>query len=287
MKKWVVYKHTSPSGKVYIGISSNVKHRWRGDGSGYKGSTRMWYAIKKYRFDNFRHDILYKGLTKAEAEKKEIELIKQYKATDARFGYNLQQGGKIRLLTDNFIQMDAIDFLKTQDLSRFDVIHASPPCQKFSRVQSLGKARNGIYKEHPDLITPTRELLQATGKPYVIENVMGAPLINPIVLCGSMFKGLKVYRHRQFESNMPLYAPKHKPHNDKTPSVGNGISPKGFISVCGTGGVKGMTSKEILEYWSMAMGIDWMARKELAQAIPPAYTEWIGRQLAMQLMLAS
>ncbi len=100
MKKWAVYKHTSPSGKVYIGISSNVKHRWRGDGSGYKGSTRMWYAIKKYGFDNFKHNILYKGLTKSEAEKKEIELIKQYKATDARFGYNLQQGGKIRLLTE-------------------------------------------------------------------------------------------------------------------------------------------------------------------------------------------
>lgn len=186
-----------------------------------------------------------------------------------------------------FIQMDALEFLKTQDLSRFDVIHASPPCQKFSRVQSLGIARNGSYKEHPDLIEPTRELLLQIGKPYVIENVVGAPLINPIVLCGSMFKGLKVYRHRQFESNMQLYAPEHKPHNDQTPSAGNGISPKGFISVCGTGGVKGMNAKEIVEYWSMAMGIDWMNRKEMAQAIPPAYTEWIGRQLAMQLMLAA
>lgn len=184
-----------------------------------------------------------------------------------------------------FIQMDAIEFLKTQDLSEFHVIHASPPCQKFSRVQHLGKARNGSYKEHPDLLTPTRELLKATGKPYVIENVMGAPLINPIVLCGSMFKGLKVYRHRQFESNVPLYAPEHRPHNDKTPSAGNGPSPKGFISVCGTGGVRGMNSKQILEYWSMAMGIDWMTRRELAQAIPPAYTEWVGRQLIMQLEL--
>jgi DNA (cytosine-5)-methyltransferase 1 len=186
-----------------------------------------------------------------------------------------------------FIKMDAIEFLKNQDLSTYNVIHASPPCQKFSRIKSLGIARNGSYKEHPDLIEPTRELLLKTGKPYVIENVVGAPLINPIILCGSMFKGLKVYRHRQFESNLKLYAPEHIPHKDKTPSAGNGKSPKGFISVCGTGGVKGMNSKEILSYWSMAMGINWMNRKELSQAIPPAYTEWIGRQLIMQLMLAS
>lgn len=186
-----------------------------------------------------------------------------------------------------FHQVDALEFLKVQDLSRFDVIHASPPCQKFSRVQSLGIARNGGYREHLDLIEPTRVLLLKTGKPYVIENVIGAPLNNAIVLCGSMFKGLRVYRHRQFESNMPLYAPEHRPHHDRTPSAGNGISPKGFISVCGTGGVKGMNAQEIIDYWSMAMGIDWMNRKELAQAIPPAYTEWIGRQLAMMLMLAA
>jgi group I intron endonuclease len=100
MKKWSVYIHTSPSGKAYIGITCDIKHRWRGNGSGYKGSTRIWYAILKYGFDNFKHDILYRGLTKAEAEKKEIELIKQYNSTDERFGYNLQQGGKIRLLTE-------------------------------------------------------------------------------------------------------------------------------------------------------------------------------------------
>ena len=112
-----------------------------------------------------------------------------------------------------------------------------------------------------------------------MENVVGAPLIEPITLCGSMFNGLKVYRHRLFEGSFDIEAPKHEPHRDRTPSAGNGISPKGFISVCGSGGVKGMNSKEIIEYWSMAMGIDWMTRKELAQAIPPAYTEYIGKQL--------
>jgi DNA (cytosine-5)-methyltransferase 1 len=181
-----------------------------------------------------------------------------------------------------FTQMDAIEFLKTQDLSRFDAIHASPPCQKFSRMQSLGIARNGSYKEHLDLVEPTRYeiILRAPGKPFVIENVVGAPLREYIELCGSMF-GIKVYRHRLFEANFFMWQPDHFPHDDTTPSAGNGISPKGFISVCGTGGVKGMKAQEIVDYWRMAMGIDWMNRAELAQAIPPAYTEYIGRQLIL------
>ena len=76
-----------------------------------------------------------------------------------------------------------------------------------------------------------------------------------------------------------MLSPPHIPHRDNTPSAGNGISNKGFISVCGTGGVRGMKSKQIVDYWSMAMDIDWMNRKELTQAIPPAYTEWIGRRI--------
>lgn len=177
-----------------------------------------------------------------------------------------------------FVKMDAVEYLQTQDLSQFAVIHASPPCQRFSGMQLLSAARNGSYNEHADLIDPVRELLVQVGKPYVIENVIGAPLLNPIMLCGSMF-GLKTYRHRLFESNIFMMTPMHEPHRDQTPPAGNGISPKGFISVCGTGGVKGMTAKEILSYWSLAMDIDWMTRAELAQAIPPAYTEWIGREL--------
>ncbi len=175
-----------------------------------------------------------------------------------------------------FIQGDALD--APINWSDFDLIHASPPCQKFSRIQHLGVARNNSYPEHQDLLTPTREKLINNGMPYVIENVPGAPLINPIMLCGTFF-GLKVYRHRLFESSMLLDAPKHEPHRDSTPSAGWGISPKGFISVCGTGGVKGMNAKEILEYWSYAMGIDWMTRKELSQAISPAYTEYIGEAI--------
>lgn len=181
-----------------------------------------------------------------------------------------------------FIRADALEYLRECG-GCFDAISASFPCQKFAQVQSLSKARNGSYREHPDLITPGRELLKAAGKPYVIENVPGAPLENPAMLCGSMFPGLRVYRHRLFETNWFLLTPPHSPHRDCTPSAGNGKSPKGFISVCGNGGVKGMNAQEILAYWRGAMGIDWMTREELAEAIPPAFAEFIGRQLIEQL----
>jgi DNA (cytosine-5)-methyltransferase 1 len=178
-----------------------------------------------------------------------------------------------------FHQADALEFLAEHG-HEFDVIHASPPCQAYSAAQHLGRARNGDYPEHPDLIGSTQELIYPTGRPFVIENVSGArsKLGASIMLCGLTF-GLKVYRHRYFEVSPYMLAPAHIAHNDQTPSAGNGKSPKGFISVCGSGGVRGMNAGEILEYWSYAMGIDWMTRDELAEAIPPAYTEWIGRHL--------
>lgn len=91
---WCVYKHTSPSGKVYIGIAKDVKHRWRNNGAGYKGSTRMHNAILKYGWDNFKHEILFSGLSQRDACQKEIELIQHYQSTDIRYGYNLQSGGQ-------------------------------------------------------------------------------------------------------------------------------------------------------------------------------------------------
>lgn len=94
---WCVYKHTTPSGKVYIGIAKNVKHRWRGNGSGYKGSTRISNAIKKYGWDNIKHEILFSNLTKEDACEKEIELIHRFKSTDPAFGYNLLSGGQCGL----------------------------------------------------------------------------------------------------------------------------------------------------------------------------------------------
>lgn len=94
---WCVYKHTTPSGKVYIGIAKDVKHRWRGNGSGYKGSTRISNAIKKYGWDNIKHEILFSNLTKEDACQKEIDLIKQFNSTNPAFGYNLLSGGQCGL----------------------------------------------------------------------------------------------------------------------------------------------------------------------------------------------
>jgi len=185
-----------------------------------------------------------------------------------------------------FIQADAIEILQDLDfIQQFDVIHASPPCQVHSRARSLSLARNGgKYGCHIDLIPQTRELLQASGKIYVIENVAGAPLINPIKLFGSQFKNLYTQRERWFESNVPLKEPDTTPTRMKTPSAGNGIGEDGSISICGTGGVRGLNAKQIVLYWGFAMGgIDWMNREELAEAIPPAYTEFIGRQLIEHL----
>src|SRR5580658_6025519 len=107
----------------------------------------------------------------------------------------------------SFVQADALT-LPMEFLKSFDAIHASPPCQSYS---DLAK-RNGHADEWPRLIEPVREMLIETGKPYVIENVDGAPLLNPVVLCGTMFKGLRVLRHRLFEANFPILIPPHGRH---------------------------------------------------------------------------
>jgi DNA (cytosine-5)-methyltransferase 1 len=123
-------------------------------------------------------------------------------------------------------------------------------------------------------------LLIKTGKPYIIENVAGAPLNNPLKLFGSQFKNLYTQRERWFESNIPLVEPEEPRQKMKTLSAGNGIGEDGSISIVGNGGVRGLNSKQIRLYWGFAMGgIDWMSRAELAEAIPPAYTEFLGKQL--------
>lgn len=184
-----------------------------------------------------------------------------------------------------FLKADAIEFLKGLSPQYFDVIHASPPCQHYSKARALSVARNnGAYGEHPDLIEPTRELLIKTRKPYIIENVAGAPLINPIKLFGSQFKNLYTQRERWFESNLPLVEPDEPKQAMKTPSAGNGIGEDGSISIVGSGGVRGLNAAQIRLYWGFALGgIDWMTRAELAEAIPPAYTEFIGRQVITHL----
>lgn len=167
-----------------------------------------------------------------------------------------------------FIQADVMS-LEPAFLASFDAIHASPPCQQYSGAQRIRK------NEHPDLIAPVREMLIASGKPYVIENVMGAPLRQPTMLCGGMFPELKVYRHRLFETSFPMWAPDHRPHIAPQIKMGRPIRQGDFIHVVGN--FSGVA------YAREAMGIDWMSRDELREAIPPAFTKWIGDQLLRQV----
>lgn len=198
-----------------------------------------------------------------------------------------------------FVQADAVGFLRritegravvmrhTADirLSDFDAIHASPPCQRYT----VGRTIHNSGDRHPDLVAPMRELLDAAGKPWVMENVPGAPLENAVTLCGLMF-GLRVIRHRLFESNLFLMAPPcpgHPKHlrtgtqTAKRGGKGNGYSTgeQGLVCVAGNNFVRAAGAK--------AMGIDWnMSRRELANAIPPAYCRFIGDQLISHLEAA-
>jgi DNA (cytosine-5)-methyltransferase 1 len=165
-----------------------------------------------------------------------------------------------------FIHGDAMD----QDLSGYDFIWASPPCQRYSGMSSC---RKNLKEKYPDLISPVREMLLAWGGPWIIENVIGSPLRDPVVLCGSMF-GLKTYRHRQFESNLSLTVPPHPPHTVPSSKAGH-WKPGTFVSVAG--------HCAPMKLCREAMGIDWTNQRELALAIPPAYSEYLGRQV-MALM---
>jgi DNA (cytosine-5)-methyltransferase 1 len=177
-----------------------------------------------------------------------------------------------------FVQRDALEFLCIAKLETVSAIHASPPCQAYT---TLAKGNNGNTHEYPDLVAATRDLLMQTGLPYVIENVPPAPLHNPITLCGEMF-GLGVIRHRKFESSVELDQPAHVKHRGKVAGWRHGKYYDGpYFAVYGAGGGKGTVAQ-----WQQAMGIDWTdVRLELAEAIPPAYTEYIGSQLLEQLTL--
>ncbi len=149
-------------------------------------------------------------------------------------------------------------------LMGFDLVCASPPCQAHTNAQRIRG------NEHPDLIEATRALLQSAGVPYVIENVPGAPLIEPIELCGSMF-GLRTYRHRLFECSFPVVASAHPSHDCLTTKMGRKPRDGEFMHVVGN--FSGVAAAR------EAMGIDWMTRDELREAIPPAYSEYIARQI--------
>lgn len=163
-----------------------------------------------------------------------------------------------------FIEAGALDFLQAHG-REFDAIHASPPCQRFV-TGGLVANRDKL----PDLVGPVRELLQEIGRPWVIENVPGAPLRADLMLCGSMF-GLTLRRHRIFESTAPMPLTPPCDHSGKI--VGVYGHPHGK-----RGAWPGMLPST-MSTWSAAMGIDWMDAHGLAEAIPPAYTEFIGRAL--------
>lgn len=173
-----------------------------------------------------------------------------------------------RYVGDAFVKGDAIAYIRDHG-HEFDAIHASPPCQAFSVMRSLKNA-----KDHPNLIPATREALIATGLPYVIENVPGAPLNTVLMLCGSMF-GLRSHRgylrrHRHFESNALLLAPGPCRHD------GLAIGVYGH----GSAGHLGQRMRTAnVEEARILMDMPWSTRDGLSQAIPPPYTEWIGNQL--------
>lgn len=159
----------------------------------------------------------------------------------------------------DFIQADAIEYL-IEHGNEFDVIHASPPCQRYSNAQRIQG------KDHPDYIARTRDAMPDC--PWIIENVLGAPLANPITLCGHTF-GLGTYRHRLFETSFDIEAPEHKPHDKPTTKMGR--PPRDGEMMHVVGNFSGAQAARV------AMGIDWMTRDELRESIPPAYTEYIGK----------
>lgn len=164
-----------------------------------------------------------------------------------------------------FIQADAL-LCDYEFLSLFDAIHASPPCQAYCTVNAAAKKAGKVY---PDLVEPMRRLLIASGLPYIMENVTTAPLRPDICLSGTMF-GLGVIRRRIFETNTTI----RKPDEMRDVRAGRVIDGD-YVTVAGSGG---QGSHKVTE-WRKAMDIPWMAEHEIVEAIPPAYTEWIGREL--------
>ena len=171
-----------------------------------------------------------------------------------------------------FHQADALTF----PLDGFDAIHASPPCQAYSTLAGFAG------REYPRLIEPVRRRLWLAGVPFVMENVVGAPLESPIRLCGSAF-GLGVWRHRLFEVSPPLlFYPTcdHERCPEPVDVTGTGASRRGPRADGGGGNSR---KPRDLAHAREVMGIDWMSRRELSEAIPPAYTEWIGAQLMVAI----
>lgn len=177
-----------------------------------------------------------------------------------------------------FRQADAM----TYPLDDFDAIHASPPCQRYS---AMSACRPGLADKYPALLDAMRQRLTASRRPWVLENVDGSGMLTAsdlwgghgLVLCGRMF-GLDLYRHRLFETSEPAGQPKHPAHTVRASKAGH-WTPGTVISVAGN-------CSPIAEA-RRAMGIDWMTRNELAESIPPAYTEYLGQFLLAAVDVAA
>lgn len=168
-----------------------------------------------------------------------------------------------------FVQSDAMDF----PLEGYDLIWASLPCQHYSRLKHFAKRNYGSH------IPALRARLKASGKSYVIENVPLAPLINPLTLCGTMF-GLNTIKHRLFEINPAIWFPPATcSHLKKTVRAGRRPADNQYHCIAG--------NFADLPGAKKAMGIDWMTRKKMLQAIPRIYAEWIGRTISQRLIVSN
>jgi DNA (cytosine-5)-methyltransferase 1 len=175
-----------------------------------------------------------------------------------------------------FHQADALTF----PLDGFDFVWASPPCQGYGQSKYVITCSS---REYPLLIEQTRARLVASGLPWIIENVPGAPMHNPVMLCGTAL-GLKVRRHRLFDSNILLFSPGPCRHSDSDLGVYAGkvtrVGTRGVAYNASTGRTHYRPERANKQAGCEAMGIDWMTMPELCEAIPPAYSEWLGRQIA-------
>ncbi len=175
-----------------------------------------------------------------------------------------------RYAGDVFILGEALEYVAKHG-HEFDAVHASPPCQRYSKATPPERR-----EMHPDLIAATRLALLATGKPFVIENVEGARALlnNPIMLCGSMF-GLEIWRHRYFEIWPDRWL--------LTPTCNHSFRPVLITGTTRRAPQNGGRIEYSAQQCRDASGLHWMTRKEMDQAIPPAYTEWIGLHLMQHL----
>jgi DNA (cytosine-5)-methyltransferase 1 len=184
-----------------------------------------------------------------------------------------------------FIQADMLDVAdhlirygrwRGIELGEIDLVHVSAPCQRWSKQL---RCRPELKEKYPDLITPMRPLLEEAGKPYVMENVEGAPLRDPVMLCGTMFRR-ELYRHRLLETGNGISLPQlpHPRHAKPASRAGHWV-PGTVMSISGHIAPVAM-AREL-------MGIDWTTREELAEAIPVYFSEWAGLQIRSQLLAAA